>query len=1368
MLHSWWNAIIGALGKATKDLHDAAAHGDAAQVRKLLRSLADSGDPKGQRAAVNALAPSGAPDAHTPLWAASAAGHADAVAALLECAAVDPALPQSGTGETPLYAASRRGHEAVVAAFAAALGDAAADADAGAAAALWNAARPGDGDTPLCAASELGHLGVARRLAAVCWTDPNLPRGGTGATPLLLAATGGHAELVGVLVGAGAKPDLDLGSSRLECATPLFVASRSGCVDIVRTLVTEAKADVNKCRADDGRSPLFVASQFGHAGVVEVLISQGHPDVNKATRKDGRTPVLVASEFGFSSVVDLLICKGRCDVNQAANDGSTPLMAASGHGHTEVVELLIKKGHADVNKAKSGDGCTALLMASENGHAAVVRVLISEGHANNGHANVVDVLITEGHADVSISSNSSTPLFVACLHGHVVVSDILITKGHADPNELCAVTSQTPLHIACEKGHEKVVELLIKKENVDINKPRGDNGVTPLQVASAGGHTTVVQKLICAGVSIPQNPSKIFTEQSSLLLKAFWKSSSRDILVISKQSPPEEKGTSSSLHSLNEDEMQLIRDIVGTELFTSCGDITKRQATAPRIVRTLDSACYVWARVMKRPSKRLHALHLSCGILKSWLANCISHCNELKDAVETHLTTSNSIVATHLEASSKVKNLQIDLEECEHELQPSHPEIASVKLAFEQARAHSQVLWWFTKEKEVVQRELVAQNTKFSRLWEVVSNKTLRGLTEEEVADLLIPEIYYISLSPGDSSADTSPSTQPSAITASSLEDSWQQDVRDQFIQNHINGEALEQLTNDDMLELHMNNLLHRKALCHLVENVHSFGTMHPWQSSEPAVIEAPASALQWTENQVAQWLLKEGFDQVTLAGTTKSPLVIPGWAFVHLTHPDLRALGLTIGDARRLSTKIALLKSACFTTSTTVTQKPPLQEKTLTSHIFLEAICATTWKRLNDEYDDFVDETLAKPGATQGLPQTSSNSATLAPESVEILDEAWKKSLNSNIYNIVTERQQHFSVRENEDPPCDLIAMKTREIHCRYPTGRPAMLSWTLQLMTKITEELNGVCLLSISSVLRNVAAAHEASIREENTKKKAAATKVQLQTALEELELSENLLAQSEEVLCQSIAQSRAERELLTWISLEKNDIQRNLDATQQSLTRMAIQFAKKSFAGLSALDISTIIIPELDLFSATPSEQGTSTEAREKLFCDSIVKNLVNGQVLDCLPDDEVLSQLGLTGLIPRKSLHHFIRCVHSFGVPKRPQNAQAKAKASTVCTWDPDKVHSWLQHEISSITSSNSTPGTSASPTIIPGSTAHISTPASTSTSSDIPGWVLIHLNARDLMHMFPSLPLGVVCRLANSISLLCDSVFTIPAPSTHKH
>ena len=85
--------------------------------------------------------------------------------------------------------------------------------------------------------------------------------------------------------------------------TPLYIASTAGHKDVVEVLIKNG-AKVDQATTDDGQTPLFAASSYGYKEVVEVLIKNG-AKVDQANN-EGYTPVTIAVLNGRNGVLDVI------------------------------------------------------------------------------------------------------------------------------------------------------------------------------------------------------------------------------------------------------------------------------------------------------------------------------------------------------------------------------------------------------------------------------------------------------------------------------------------------------------------------------------------------------------------------------------------------------------------------------------------------------------------------------------------------------------------------------------------------------------------------------------------------------------------------------------------------------------------------------------------------------------------------------------------------------------------------------------------------------------------------------------------------------------------------------------------------------
>ena len=196
--------------------------------------------------------------------------------------------------------------------------------------------------------------------------DANAVRPG-GETVLMTAARTGNPDLLRSLVAFGAAVR---GTAHFRAQTPLMWAASEGHAGVVRVLI-EAGADVH-ARSLHGTTALLLAARNGDVETARVLLDGG-ADVNAAE--------------------PYLPFDGRVDVEESQTSGRTPLLVASASlvatsgweysldvepsTHEALALFLLERG-ADPNVPDS-IGRTALHAAVETGKADLVKALLERG-----------------------------------------------------------------------------------------------------------------------------------------------------------------------------------------------------------------------------------------------------------------------------------------------------------------------------------------------------------------------------------------------------------------------------------------------------------------------------------------------------------------------------------------------------------------------------------------------------------------------------------------------------------------------------------------------------------------------------------------------------------------------------------------------------------------------------------------------------------------------------------------------------------------------------------------------------------------------------------------------------------------------------
>ncbi|XP_067661560.1 ankyrin repeat domain-containing protein 50-like [Haliotis asinina] len=214
------------------------------------------------------------------------------------------------------------------------------------------------GDNILHIACQSGHTDVVQYLLSLNSLDIN-SRGWKKRTPVMLAAKGGHKEVIELLINHRA----DLSTIDKVGNNILHIACESGHIDVVQYLLSLDSLDINS-RGWKKRTPVMLAAKGGHKEVIELLIN--HRADLSVSGKGGDNILHIACESGHIDVVQYLLSLNSLDINSRGWKKRTPVMLAAKRGNRDVVKLLVEN-EANLTLTDE-DGTNFLDLAHQGGY----------------------------------------------------------------------------------------------------------------------------------------------------------------------------------------------------------------------------------------------------------------------------------------------------------------------------------------------------------------------------------------------------------------------------------------------------------------------------------------------------------------------------------------------------------------------------------------------------------------------------------------------------------------------------------------------------------------------------------------------------------------------------------------------------------------------------------------------------------------------------------------------------------------------------------------------------------------------------------------------------------------------------------------
>ncbi|KAK7702812.1 hypothetical protein SLS64_009422 [Diaporthe eres] len=345
-----------------------------------------------------------------------------------------------------------------------------------------------------------------------------------GKTPLWWAASSGMADMVQVLIDAGANPDqeethngrkpLHEAASKnhpeytcrnghleaLEAFLPFLKDDESvhkalawsagaGRHDLVQRILQQPGVDIN--RKVSGATPLFMASRWSHMKTMRLLLNEGADPTIRCEFYDefagaGSLPPFLFHDDGQSRVRGLTALYFALE---GCQQGKAP--KAEPEELKSLLELFVDKGADIHDRSPSGDS----LLHLATGHPVWLRILLDAGVDVNvansdGYTALhkimsvgcLSLLVETGKADINkrATSDGKTPLLLS-LDGYLDETALKLIGYGAD----CTIVDKDgngPLHISLQSHRSKpeVIKALLSA-GADLNL-RNKSGQTPLDV----------------------------------------------------------------------------------------------------------------------------------------------------------------------------------------------------------------------------------------------------------------------------------------------------------------------------------------------------------------------------------------------------------------------------------------------------------------------------------------------------------------------------------------------------------------------------------------------------------------------------------------------------------------------------------------------------------------------------------------------------------------------------------------------------------------------------------------------------------------------------------------------------------------------
>ena len=377
----------------------------------------------------------------------------------------------------------------------------------------------GEGYTPLLAAASSGHASIVEKIAAVGGDVNQIDL--QNRHSLFIAVEYGHLECVRSLIALGA----ETGKSRKSTSNESYITHWINNDHYNEILIELHKAGVSLDLQDgSGFTALHKAADYNDTNKVKALLNLGaNPNI---TNEFGKRPLDLIMDnytYAFNDHIDLLslLLKKGADANisPVADMRQAPLHLAAQHGRTPMVQLLLQHKAIIDQRERNGTNMTPFLTAAYFGHFESGMALANAGAntqikdtlgrnglhlaAEGGSLEFVSYMLDTAKLDIHAKDhNGATALHAATALEKTTIINLLLEKG-ADPM-LPDNKGWTALHHAANRDSAALLDIFtqgVKGKNINWNAPTQFGDETPLHIAVSNGQDNATTKLLELGAN---------------------------------------------------------------------------------------------------------------------------------------------------------------------------------------------------------------------------------------------------------------------------------------------------------------------------------------------------------------------------------------------------------------------------------------------------------------------------------------------------------------------------------------------------------------------------------------------------------------------------------------------------------------------------------------------------------------------------------------------------------------------------------------------------------------------------------------------------------------------------------------------------